>query len=224
MSSLIYISLIPAAEQSAFEKKLNTGSANLKINPNWLMELMQDESGVNPAAENTSYPMEGGYATGLIQFSPNTAIGLGTTTAQLKQMSATEQLDWVFKYFAPYKGKIKSYFDLYLITFFPAAIPYSNDDNYIFETAHIARSSVAKNNPTMDIDHNGYVTIGEFKQYVRDKVSAQYVAQIFGQWGVPQVVTQKVMAFSKANPVAAVVIFTAIAAITTYLIIKITKK
>lgn len=44
-------------------------------------------------------------ATGLIQFMPATAQGMGTTTAALAAMSAVQQLDYVQRYFKPYAAR-----------------------------------------------------------------------------------------------------------------------
>lgn len=64
----------------------------------------------------------GSGATGLIQFMPATAKQLGTTTAALAKMRAEDQLNYVWKYFAPYKGKLKSLSDLYMAILWPKAI------------------------------------------------------------------------------------------------------
>jgi hypothetical protein len=168
--ALLYINTIPAIEQAAFTAKVQSVAKFLGVQPNWLMQVMKSESGINPAIENKAYPFSNGYATGLIQFTPDTAIGLGTTVAQLKQMNRVQQMDWVAKYFSPYRGKLKSYFDVYLTTFFPVAISHSGDDNWVFETSKISRSSVARSNPAIDINKDGKITMGEFKQYVKNTV------------------------------------------------------
>lgn len=106
------------ADKAAFLAKVVTVSHELGIDPNWLMLVMYKESRLNPAAYNGG----GSQATGLIQFLPSTAIGLGTTIAAIRGMSGVEQLDWVKKYMAQYKGKYKSYIDVYLAVFYPKAI------------------------------------------------------------------------------------------------------
>ena len=45
---------------------------------------------------------------------PKTAKGLGTSTEALAQMSPEDQLDYVEKYLAPYKGKIGTLKDAYM--------------------------------------------------------------------------------------------------------------
>ena len=111
--TLLWLNLVKE-NASAFSTKVLSIAQNLGIDPNWLMHVMYSESGLNHRIVN---PMGG--ATGLIQFMPSTAKGLGTTTSALSNMSNVEQLDWVYKYFKPYTGKIKSFVDLYMITFMP---------------------------------------------------------------------------------------------------------
>jgi tape measure domain-containing protein len=86
-----------------FLDKLKIGSQKRGINPDHLLNVMAVETGgtFNPAAKNPN-----STASGLIQFMAKTANELGTTTAALRSMSATKQLDYVFKYFDHYfKGK-----------------------------------------------------------------------------------------------------------------------
>lgn len=86
-----------------FLDKLKIGSQKRGINPDHLLNVMAVETSgtFNPAAKNPT-----SSASGLIQFMASTAKELGTTTAALRSMSATKQLDYVFKYFDHYfKGK-----------------------------------------------------------------------------------------------------------------------
>jgi hypothetical protein len=57
------------------------------------MAVMNSESGIKHTAVNKK-----SNATGLIQFMPKTAKGLGTSVDKLKAMSAVQQLDYVEKY------------------------------------------------------------------------------------------------------------------------------
>lgn len=141
-----------------FITKVRAISEKLFIDPNWLMAVMYKESGLNHKAVNPS-----GGATGLIQFMPSTATGLGTTTQKLAAMSNVEQLEYVYQYFKPYRYKILSYPDLYLITFFPAAL--SKPLDYIFQTTKLPASVIAKYNPAIDLDKNKTITMSEFISY-----------------------------------------------------------
>jgi hypothetical protein len=158
---LIFINKV-LQNREAFAAKVIEISKKLDIDPNWLMAVMNSESGLNPQARNTKYPVNGGYATGLIQFIPSTARHLGTTTDALYQMSNLEQLDWVYKYFRPYRDKIESFVDLYMVTFFPAAV--GKKDDHILQAKNISVLAVARANPIFDLDKNGKITVGEVSE------------------------------------------------------------
>jgi hypothetical protein len=111
----------------AWGKKVNPGfkSKEIKIagdlgcDPNYLMASMAFETGetFSPSVRN---PQSG--ATGLIQFMPNTAKRLGTTTDALAAMSAVEQLDYVEKYFEGFRGMLHTLPDVYMAILCPAAV------------------------------------------------------------------------------------------------------
>ena len=75
-----------------FYDKVVEISKRIKCDPNDLMGVMNSESGLDHTATNSI------GATGLIQFVPDTASWLKTSTEELKSMSAVEQLDYVEKY------------------------------------------------------------------------------------------------------------------------------
>ena len=77
-----------------FYNKVIDISKKIKCDPNDLMGVMWYETAhtFNPAKTNRI------GATGLIQFMPDTAKALGTTTDKLRAMSAVEQLDYVEKF------------------------------------------------------------------------------------------------------------------------------
>jgi hypothetical protein len=92
----------------------------LGIDPNWLMACMAFETGMtfNPSEPNR----QKSGAIGLIQFMPDTAKALGTSTAALAAMTREEQLQYVYKHFLPAKGKMHSVEDVYMQILWPAAI------------------------------------------------------------------------------------------------------
>ncbi|GEM_PF-1599823 len=140
-----------------FVQKVKEMSTRLGIKPEWLLAVMKNESGMSTSIRNSQ-----GGATGLIQFMPATAKGLGTTTDALAQMSGVEQLKYVEKFFAPNAGKFKSGADLYLNTFWPAAL--GKGDDY-----KIGGAEVARVNKGFDLDKNGQITAGEFRQYYKQR-------------------------------------------------------
>ncbi len=148
--------------RSQFLDKVELISKKLLIDPNWLMAVMYKESGLNHRAVNSN-----SGATGLIQFMPSTAKGLGTSTTALRNMSNLEQLDLVYKYYRPYISKLNSYPDLYLATFFPIAL--GKSDDWVLKSGSQSAKLIASQNPGVDLNKDGQITVGEFKQYCYNK-------------------------------------------------------
>lgn len=165
---MLYIDKVKT-NRAAFATKVQDISRKLGINPDWLMLVMHSESGLNHKIVNPK-----GGATGLIQFMPATARALGTTTDALRSMSNIEQLDYVYKYYKPYAGKLKSYYDCYLVTFFPAAV--GKNDNYILQTKNLPAALIAKQNPAINkFPKDNVITVGEFKKYVQSTLPKDVV-------------------------------------------------
>jgi hypothetical protein len=111
--------------------------------------------------------MAGSSGTGLIQFMASTAKGMGTTTAALASMSALEQLDWVEKYFQPYKGRMKTLEDLYMAILWPAAV--GKEPGYVlFRDGTLAYTQ----NDGLDENKNGQITKQEAAAKVRETLNA----------------------------------------------------
>lgn len=132
-----------------FIKGVEKMAERLETKPEYILAAMSFETGgtFNPSIQN---PIG---ATGLIQFLKNTAIGLGTTTAELKNMTPVEQLEYVEKYFKPYKGKISSLEAVY--TSILSGSP-KNPDTVLFK----AGTSEYKLNP-LDWNEDGEITARE---------------------------------------------------------------
>ena len=109
---------------SPFAAKVRQIASRLGVPPDYLMAVMWSESRLDSAATNP----EGG-ATGLIQFMPATAAGLGTSCEALREMSALDQLDYVERFFRPYAPRCRTFGDFYMACFFPAAI--GKEDDYV---------------------------------------------------------------------------------------------
>lgn len=171
--TLLRLNIIPDNQQIAFAKRVTEIAAELQVNANWLMQVMWAESKLNPKAVNPY-----AKATGLIQFMPKTAIGLGTTVEKLKAMNAVQQLDYVRKYFLPFKGKMKSYYDVYAVTFFPAMV--GKPDTWVLQTNKLSPEIIAKQNPVININKDGKITVAEFKQYVYNSVLQTHRDIVFG--------------------------------------------
>lgn len=181
---LIFEEHIPN-NKTEFIQGVKNISKELEIDPNALMAVMYKESSLNPAAQNPYIFSDGGKATGLIQFIPSTAIQLGTTVDELKNMSNVEQLYYILKYYEPYKELLKAdtlldqYYKLYLITFYPNAGKVkggtlTKNDNWTFP------SSVYVANKGLDTDKNGKLTIFDIKKSLYNQLPGDWKNK-FGQ-------------------------------------------
>lgn len=146
-----------------FKGEVITLSAELGCDPSHLMAAMAFETGetFSPSIKNK---LSG--ATGLIQFMPKTAQGLGTTTDDLAQMTAVEQLAFVRKHFLPFKGKLHTLPDVYMTILFPVAVGKP--------AAHVLFSKPSKRyeqNSGLDANKDGTVT----KEEAAAKVQAKLV-------------------------------------------------
>lgn len=139
-----------------FRDKVRAISGRLGCAPDDLMSCMAWESGrsFSPSKKN----MAGSGATGLIQFMPATAKGLGTSTAALGAMTAVQQLDYVEKYFQPYKGKLNTLADLYMAILWPAGV--GKPMEYVLWDAR-TRPTTFRQNAGLDINRDGSITKAE---------------------------------------------------------------
>lgn len=154
-----------------FLAKVQTISDSLGINPDWLMQIMYKESGISSTIQNPDT-----NATGLIQFMPSTAEGLGTTVEELAAMSNVEQLDYVYAYLNKVKesyGNFGSYLDLYLAVFFPAAIGKPLDT--VLQAVNLPASVIARVNQGFDLNHDGKITLAEVQQVMLEGLPSSLI-------------------------------------------------
>lgn len=148
-------------KSSAFVNKTVAIAQDLRINPNDLFAIMDFESaGIDHRKVN---PLSG--ATGLIQFMPSTARGMGTSTQALKSMSEIEQLDYVKKYFQPYKGRIKDLPDVYCAVLWPKCVGKSSD-YVLFTRGNITYTQ----NNGFDKNKDGIITKQEITTLVKGRL------------------------------------------------------
>lgn len=100
----------------------------------------------------------GSGATGLIQFMPATAQALGTTTAALAKMTEEDQLNYVWKYFAPYKGKLKELSDIYAAILWPKGV--GKPDTFVYWDK-ATKPTTYRQNSGIDMNKNGQITKAE---------------------------------------------------------------
>jgi hypothetical protein len=79
-----------------FAASIESFGNDLGVDPMYLANVMYAESRLDPSVKN----MAGSGATGLIQFMPQTAANLGTTTDELSRMTPVEQMEYVRRYFS----------------------------------------------------------------------------------------------------------------------------
>lgn len=172
------------ARTPKFAAKLKDIASKLQVNPSDLLKVMHLETigTLNPSITNAI------GATGLIQFMPNVARALGTSTEELKNMTATQQLDWVHKYFKMNRlppGSTAS--DIYLMTFMPAVVRHKKPDNFVLgargaykskifgsiPASSLNRGSVWDQNPVFHEDpvvkNRGYFTVGDVRRVFEKK-------------------------------------------------------
>ena len=135
-----------------------------------LYAVMSFETGgtFNPAQKN----MAGSGATGLIQFMPSTAKGLGTSTEELSKMTRTEQLKYVDKYFSNKGIEGGNLDDLYMSILFPVAV--GKPDNFVlFGKGAIEgyRGIAYEQNSGLDVNRDGSITKAEAAAKVRKHYS-----------------------------------------------------
>lgn len=162
-----------ARQEPEFKGAVADVSGDLGIDVKDIMAIMKHESEYNPQAVNPHT-----NATGLIQFMPDTAIGLGTSIQDLYKMTGTEQMEYVKKYLKKVGAKPgDDIADLYMLTFLPAAK--NKPDNFVIgvkgSTKSIWKLSQDKlytQNAVFDKEKKGYYTVGDVKNRIRSIMTA----------------------------------------------------
>lgn len=161
-----------SAVNDEFKKKVVEISQKLNCDPDDLMAVMAFESHLGTGTVNKS-----SGATGLIQFMPDTAKWLGTTTEQLAAMSGVEQLDYVYKHIKPNLSRLKGGHcdlgDLYMAVLWPPGVGKSNDA-VIFDpnsSSALVRSAF-NGNRCLDANKDNLVTKGEAVQAVINRLNS----------------------------------------------------
>lgn len=159
-------SLFSGKLASAQIVKVREVCSRLGINPNWLLAVMYFETAktFSPSKRNNI------GSVGLIQFTRDKA-GVNYKTINgkkyllddLAKMSFIQQMDVVLEYYKPFAGKMNSFIDVYLVTFFPAAR--GKADSYVLQTSGLSASLIAKQNPIFDRNKDGKITKGEIVKY-----------------------------------------------------------
>jgi len=148
--------------QTGVKDKTESIAKKIGVTANDLYTIFYAESKFNPAIVNSI------GATGLIQFMPSTARGLGTSGPALAKLNALQQLDFVEKYFLPGKSKFKNVYDLYLYTFFPLGL--GKSQGWVIESKQHSAQIISKQNPAIaraaGKKAGTPLTIADFYKYV----------------------------------------------------------
>lgn len=98
------------ADDKAFARALNAAAKELGVPGEALADVIEFESGFNPAIRGGG----GNNYVGLIQFSPDAArkVGAGSQAA-LQRMSRAEQMKYVVKYLKIWPGPLRDIYDIY---------------------------------------------------------------------------------------------------------------
>jgi len=147
-------------KSAEFLNKTAAIAKELGGNVNHLMAIMQFESGISATNVNR---LSG--ATGLIQFMPSTARGLGTSTSELLAMGEIQQLDYVRKYLLPYRGKLNTIGDFYAAVLWPAAV--GKPDSYVLFSSP---SIEYRQNNGFDRNRDGAITKAEMTALVSGRL------------------------------------------------------
>lgn len=137
----------------------------LGVPVDYLMAVIAFESAETFRADIKNFAGSG--ATGLIQFMPSTARSLGTSVEALASMSPGDQLNYVYKYFRPYKGRLKTLADVYMAVLWPAAI--GKPDDFVLWDKQ-SRPTTYRQNAGLDFNRDGKITKGEAAAKVEAKL------------------------------------------------------
>lgn len=149
-------------DDKPFLKAIEDLSEKRGINQSELLGLIASESSFDPKAVNKDTG-----ATGLIQFMPEVAESLGTTTDEIREMSRAEQVKLIDKYFDmnklpdnPTAGQLKTN------VLMPAYTDKSDDfelmtKNKQFTDGEAGNPNTYFQNQGLDSNKDGFITIGE---------------------------------------------------------------
>ncbi|SKA03353.1 protein of unknown function [Chitinophaga eiseniae] len=174
----------------AFRKKVIRIAKKLHADPNHLMTCMAFETGASflphllsghkpwntPAAEKLTEGVLGRHAVGLVQFTQkginqmNSRWKLGITKKKLANMSAEEQLDYVYHYLREFKGRLNSLEDFYMTILKPDGVG-KREDYVVFSEEHDRQTqrSWYEKNKGLDRNKDGIVSKKEVHVIIHKK-------------------------------------------------------
>lgn len=136
---------------------------DLGISPAELAVVIYRESGFRTGAKNPN-----STASGLLQWTEATAHKLGTTTAEIRLMSVTQQLALVRKYLSWYRDKIRTVGDVYIAVFMPIGL--GHGDDYVL--TRLGEDAYHLNAPLLDRNNDGRITNGDLRSFIKGTLLA----------------------------------------------------
>lgn len=117
---------------------------------------------------------------GYITITGNTAERFGTSSDELRAMSDVQQLDYVEKFYSPYKGRLNTIGDVYMATFLPKFVGKPEDtiiaqkDNmdFVSKSEGLTYDKVYRYNKGFDYDKDGIIRISDVSNKVKNIYSA----------------------------------------------------
>lgn len=145
---------------------VGNGTTQLVTGADMLMACMAFESGetFSPSIKNGA----GAPYYGLIQFGKAAATDCGTTVEALVKMTAEQQLEYVYKYFKPLTGKLRSVSDLYMKILWPAAVG-KPENTPLWDKD--TRPTTYAQNKGLDVNKDGVITKAEAASKVTEKLT-----------------------------------------------------
>lgn len=163
----------PVAQLSpSQQQKTEQVAQHLQTPPGALQQSIHFETGgtMSPSTRN---PLPNSTATGLIQFTEATANRLGTTTDALAKMSYEQQMDYVERYLAPFKGRLKTAGDIELALIAPNHVG-DPPDTILFAKGS---KEYAGNARAFDPGGKGYITVQDVQSRVQNRGVIAQVGQ-----------------------------------------------
>lgn len=133
------------------------------MGPNWFMAAMAFETGetFSPTIKNSA----GAPYYGIIQFGAAAAKDAGTSIPALLEMTAEEQLEYVYRFFKPYTGKLKTLSDLYMRILWPVGVGKPED----YALWSLGTKSYEQNKG-LDVNKDGIIRKSEANYKVQQKL------------------------------------------------------
>lgn len=129
--------------------------------PSHLMSCMAFETGrtFSPTIQNGA----GAPYYGLIQGGAAFCKDVGITLDQWRGMTALQQLDYVYKWYLPYKGKLEDLPSWYMRILWPVAV--NKPDTYVLWDSKTRPTTYAQNKG-LDVNKDGVITRAEVSKVI----------------------------------------------------------